>query len=161
MNNASRGGTLATVGLTAIRVILGLFWISQFSWKTPPTFGCPDAGFCLWLGKEIQYPLLPAYANLVHAVIQPNAIAVGWFSFLVETAIGLSLALGLLTRLGGLVGTLWSLNLMIGLVAVPGETSWYYLSLVLLNFQFFAIGDLHQLSLDRGVRLPKWLAFIR
>ena len=144
----------AMFGLTAVRVVLGLFWMSQFSWKPPPSFGCPSEGFCLWLGKEIAHPLLPVYAEMVRTIILPNAIAVGWLSFLAETAIGLSLTLGLFTRLGGLVGTLWSVNLLVGLVAIPGETMWYYLSLVLLNFQFLAIGNRNQWSLDRllGIR---------
>jgi hypothetical protein len=155
--NGARLDSFATFGLTAVRVVLGLFWISQFSWKPPPTFGCPDQGFCLWLNKEIQNPLIPAYATMLRTVIQPNVIAFGWFTFLAETAIGVSLTLGFLTRLGGLAGTLWSLNLMVGLVAVPGETFWYYLSLLLLNFQFLAIGDLHQISLDRRLPVPSWL----
>src|SRR5438552_2374286 len=107
----SQGDALATFGLTAVRVVLGLFWISQFSWKPPPTFGCPDQGFCLWLNKEIQNPLIPPYADFLRTIIQPNAIAFGWLTFFAETAIGLSLTLGFLTRLGGLAGTLWSLNL--------------------------------------------------
>jgi hypothetical protein len=144
--------------LTTVRVVLGLFWISQFTWKPPPAFGCPDQGFCLWLGKEIQYPLIPLYADMLRTIIQPNVIAFGWFTLLVETAIGVSLTLGLLTRLGGLVGMVWSLNLLIGLLAVPGETWWYYVSLILLDFQFFAIGALHQVSLDRRLGLPNWLA---
>lgn len=141
-----------TLGLTAVRIILGLFWISQFSWKPPPTFGCPQEGLCLWLNKEIEHPLIPLYANMLRTIVQPNAIAFGWLTFVAETAIGLSLTFGLLTRLGGLLGTLWSLNLFIGLVAVPGETAWYYLSLILLNFQFFAIGDRNQWSIDRLLR---------
>jgi uncharacterized membrane protein YphA (DoxX/SURF4 family) len=149
--------SLPTIGLTAVRVALGLFWISQFSWKPPPTFGCPNDGFCLWVNKEIEHPLIPLYANFLRAVIQPNIIAFGWFTFLVETATGISLVLGLFTRLGGLVGTLWSLNLLVGLLAVPGETWWYYVSTILLNFQFFALGDRLQFSLDRRLNLPSWL----
>jgi hypothetical protein len=151
-STGGRADSLATFGLTLVRVVLGLFWISQFSWKPPPTFGCPDGGFCLWVNKEIQNPLIPLYADMLRTIIQPNVIAFGWLTFVAETAIGLSLTLGFFTRLGGLAGTLWSLNLLIGLVAVPGETFWYYLSLLLLNFQFFAIGDLHQVSLDRRLR---------
>jgi hypothetical protein len=153
----SQDDALATFGLTAVRVVLGLFWISQFSWKPPPTFGCPDQGFCLWLSKEIQNPLIPPYVDFLRTIVQPNAIAFGWLTFFAETAIGLSLTLGFLTRLGGLAGTLWSLNLLIGLVAVPGETFWYYLSLLLLNFQYFAIGDRHQVSLDNRLGLRSWL----
>lgn len=156
IKNAGRGSALPVWGLTAVRVILGLWWISQFSWKPPPTFGCPDGGFCLWLGKEIQHPLIPFYGQILRAVVQPNVYLFGWLAFFVETATGLSLTFGFLTRLGGAVGALWSVNLLIGLVAVPGETSWYYLATILLNWLFFAIGSADQISLDRALRLRSW-----
>lgn len=135
-------------GLTVVRVILGLWWLSQFSWKPPPTFNCPNEGFCLWVDKEIQSPLIPLYGELVRAVIKPNVYLVGWFSFFVETALGLGFIFGILTRLTGLVGTFWSINLLIGLVAVPGETLWYYLSMILLDFLYFAVGSRDQIALD-------------
>lgn len=156
--NFSGAGTLAVLGLTGVRVVLGLWWISQFSWKPPPTFGCPNGGFCLWLNKEIQNPAIPLYGEMVRAIVQPHAILFGWFSFVVETAIGVSLVFGILTRLGGLVGTLWSINLLIGLVAVPGETLWYYLSMILLDFLYFAIGALDQISIDQLTGWRTWWA---
>jgi len=154
--NRGRGAALPTLGLTSVRVILGIWWISQFTWKPPPTFGCPNAGFCLWLNKEIQYPLIPLYADILRVVVQPNAYLFGWLTFLVETVTGLSLALGFFTRLGGAIGTLWSLNLLIGLVAVPGETSWYYIATLLLNWLYFTIGSRDQISLDRTLGLHSW-----
>lgn len=154
--NRGRTSALPVLGVTLVRVILGVWWISQFTWKPPPTFGCPDGGFCLWLNKEIQYPLIPFYGQILHAVVLPNAYLFGWLAFIVETAVGLSLALGLLTRLGGGVATLWSLNLLIGLVAVPGETSWYYIATILLNFLFFAMGSSDQISLDRALGISSW-----
>ena len=156
--NGGRAGSLAVVGLTAVRVVLGIWWISQFSWKPPPSFGCPDGGLCLWLNKEIQSPLIPLYADVMRAVVLPHAILFGWLAFVVETAIGVSLVFGIFTRLGGLIGTLWSVNLMIGLVAVPGETAWYYLSMILLDFLYFAVGNLDQISIDRLTGWRTWWA---
>jgi uncharacterized membrane protein YphA (DoxX/SURF4 family) len=147
---------LPVIALTGVRVVLGLFWLSQFTWKPPPTFGCPDQGFCLWLDKEIQHPLSPLYAQVLQSVVRPNAIFFGWVTLIVETAIGLSLILGLLTRLGGLIGMLWSLNLLVGLVAVPGETAWYYISLVLLDFLYFGIGSAGQIALDQLLGWRNW-----
>lgn len=146
----SNPGALPVWGLTLVRVVLGVWWLSQFSWKPPPTFGCPNEGFCLWVNKEIQYPLIPLYADFMRSIVQPNVYLFGWFSFLVETALGLGFIFGIFTRLAGLGGTLWSLNLLIGLVAVPGETAWYYLATILLDFVYFAIGSEGQLSVDRA-----------
>ena len=119
------------------------------TWKPPPTFRCPDAGFCEWVAKEVQYPLIPLYGQLVRAVIQPNVYLFGWITTFTEVAIGLSLLLGAATRLGGMVGTLWSINLVIGLAGIPGEQGWYYAFLIMLNSVFLAIGSTGQLALDR------------
>lgn len=145
-NNTS--GALMVWGLTIIRVVLGVWWLSQFTWKPPPTFGCPNEGFCLWVNKEIQYPLIPLYADFMRAVIKPNVYLFGWFTFFVETTLGLGYIFGIFTRLTGIVGTLWSLNLLIGLVAVPGETAWYYFATILLNLVYVALGSKDQLSVD-------------
>src|SRR5436305_9838230 len=102
--------SLAGLVLTVVRVGLGLFWLAQQTWKPPPTFGCPGGGFCFWLDQEIQHPLIPLFADFLRAVIRPNAIAFGWFTLLIEVAIGLALVLGVFTRLGALVGALWSVN---------------------------------------------------
>ena len=150
---------LPGLALTAVRIVFGIWWLSQFSWKPPPTFGCPNGGLCEWLDKEIQYPLIPLYGQFVQAVARPLAIPFGYLAFLTETALGVSFILGLFTRLGGLVGTLWSLNLLIGLVAIPGETFWYYLSMILLNVLYFGVGSRGQWALDNRMRLPEWLAF--
>src|SRR5262249_14317394 len=72
MTTFSTRGPLPGLLLTGIRVVLGIFWLLQLTWKPPPSFGCPDGGFCTWVGKEVQYPLIPLYGQLVRAVVQPN-----------------------------------------------------------------------------------------
>ena len=149
-SNARPKNTITGLVLTAIRVLLGIFWLGQQTWKPPPTFGCPSGGFCFWLDQEIQHPLIPLFANFLRAVIRPNAVAFGWFTLVVEVAIGLALIFGVFTRLGALVATLWSVNLLIGLAAVPGETPWYYLAIVAVNLLFVVIGASGQISVDRA-----------
>jgi len=147
---AQRKNSIGGVALTVVRVALGLFWLGQQTWKPPPTFGCPSGGFCFWLDQEIQHPLIPLFADFLHTVIRPNAIAFGWFTLVVEVAIGLALIFGVYTRLGALVATLWSVNLLIGLSAVPGETPWYYLAIVVANLIFVVVGASGQISVDRA-----------
>ncbi len=149
-SNARRMNTIGSLTLTVIRVLLGIFWLAQQTWKPPPTFGCPSGGFCFWLDQEIQHPLIPLFADFLRAVIRPNAIAFGWFTLLVEVSIGLALIFGVFTRLSALVATLWSVNLLIGLAAVPGETPWYYLSIVAVNLLFVVIGASGQIAVDRA-----------
>ena len=149
---------LPTIALTGIRVIMGVFWLMQLTWKPPPTFGCPNEGFCLWLDKEIQYPTVPLYAEFVRVLVRPNVYLFGWLTTITEAAIGLSLLFGFFTRLGGLIGTLWSLNLLVGLASIPNEQPWYYISIVLIDFLYFALGSSRQLSIDRALGLRSWWA---
>src|SRR5947207_12852933 len=150
MNPNSRTNLLVTYTLTGIRLVIGIFWLLQLTWKPPPTFGCPDGGFCFWLYQVIQHPLIPLMADLLSAIVRPNAILFGWLTTFVEVFIGLHLLFGAFTRLGALVGTLWSIALLSGLVLIPGEAPWLYVFLVLLNLLFVAIGGSGQFSIDRA-----------
>jgi uncharacterized membrane protein YphA (DoxX/SURF4 family) len=148
--NARPKTTFAGLALTVVRVALGFFWLAQQTWKPPPTFGCPNGGFCFWLDQEIQHPLIPLFADFLRVVIRPNVIAFGWFTLLVEVAGGLALIFGVFTRLAALVTTGWSVNLLIGLAAVPGESPWYYLAIVAANLLFVVVGPRGQISVDQS-----------
>ncbi len=139
MFNDPRVEKFARWALIGFRIVLGVFWLLQLTWKPPPTFGCPNDGFCLWLDKEIQHPVIPLYADMVRTLIRPNAILFGWFTTVVEVMIGLTLVFGKWVRFGALVGTLWAINLLIGLANVPNEQGWYYGFLVMLNAIFLAL----------------------
>ena len=154
--NGHAGQNFVSVVLTVIRVMLGIFWLLQITWKPPASFGCPDAGLCLWLNLEAQHPLIPLYADFVRLIVLPNVYLFGWITTIVEVFIGLSLLLGLFTRFGALVGTLWSINLLIGLANVPNEQGWYYAFLIMLNLLFLALGASGQLSVDRARGWRSW-----
>jgi uncharacterized membrane protein YphA (DoxX/SURF4 family) len=157
MNNGNRTTNMfVTLTLTGIRIVLGVFWLLQLTWKPPPNFGCPDKGFCFWLDQEIQHPLIPLYGEFIGAVVRPHAILFGWMTTVTEVLIGLSLIFGVFTRLGALVGTLWGLNLLIGLAKVPNEQPWYYAFIVLLNFLYVALGGSGQISVDRAKGWRLW-----
>src|SRR4051812_32674885 len=111
------------VGLA--RIITGWLWASQLGWKVPPLFGCGpdlrvglDGGLCDWVGREIAHPLIPPYADFLNALVVPHFALFGWMVFFAEAFVAVSLLFGILTRLGGLVGTLQAAQLTIGLWAV-------------------------------------------
>lgn len=157
MNNSdNKSNTFPGLTLSVIRIVLGVFWLLQLTWKPPPGFGCPSEGFCFWLDQEIQYPVIQLYANFVSTVIRPNVILFGWITTVVEVSIGILLVLGLFTRLGALVGTLWSINLLIGLANVPHEQGWYYAFLIMLNLVFVSLGATGQVSVDRSKGWRTW-----
>jgi uncharacterized membrane protein YphA (DoxX/SURF4 family) len=149
-------GFLSGFGLTCVRVVFGYFWLSRVVASSPPTFGCPAAGFCLTLAQAIHSPSSAIFGTLLEIVVQPHVLLFAWVATLFELAAGLSIFLGILTRLGALVGLLWSLAFLIGMSGVPGESAWYYLSLVLLSIVFFAIGGSNQLSVDQLARWRTW-----
>jgi thiosulfate dehydrogenase [quinone] large subunit len=157
--DAPAAGDLTAPGwpLGGARIIIGFLWFQQLLWKLPPDFGCGparDQGLCDWLGREIENPLIPLYAQFVQGIILPNLSILGWFIWLMEAAIAASLLFGLLTRLGGLLGFAQGLNLLIGLAAVPHEWYWTYLMLALLCLLFALTGAGRWLGVDRFL-LPR------
>jgi uncharacterized membrane protein YphA (DoxX/SURF4 family) len=149
-------GFLAVFGLTCVRVILGYFWLSRVLTNRPPTFGCPDGGFCWMVDNAVRSPYVRVYGALLASVVQANPFIFAWLSALAQVAIGLSLLFGILTRLGGLMGLILSLAFLVAAAGIPGDFVWYYLSLALLSSVFFAIGGANQLSVDQLARWRTW-----
>ena len=56
--------------------------------------------------------------------------------FLLETALAVSLTLGLAVRLTGVVGVLFILNLLIGLYNDPTEGPWTYIGIICAHGMF-------------------------
>src|SRR5260370_11383198 len=138
--------------LAVFRIALGVLYLDMALQKAPwINFGWLR-GF---IEKEIEHPAFPAVASLFKSVVLPNFTFFGYMTFVVELALGLGLLLGLLTRLAGIGGVLWQVNIAVGAFNVPGE--WYWV-LVLLTmppvcFAVLAAGR----GWGLGARLPPWL----
>jgi thiosulfate dehydrogenase (quinone) large subunit len=181
-SGSTLNGAVPGLALGLARIMIGWLWWSQLSWKMPPDFGCGPrglasigqanaSGLCDWIGQELAYPLLPAYRDFLASLVVPNLAWMGYLIWATEAFIAVSLLLGLFTRLGGLVGLAMSLNLYIGLAAVPHEWDWSYkmLGLLCAIFMFTAAGRwigldaLLQPRLERAARaggparLLRWL----
>jgi len=142
---------LGQFGLILTRLIIGYLWLNQLGWKMPPQFGCPadfavstslearTSGLCDWVGLMTIYSRVPLHAAFVENFVVPNLAWLGWFIWLMEAFIGLSLILGLVSRLGALVGLVQAANLFIGLSAVPTEWVWSYALLFTFHLLFFCI----------------------
>ncbi|HLZ08711.1 MAG TPA: DoxX family membrane protein [Chloroflexota bacterium] len=149
-------GFLAGFGLTCVRVILGYFWLSRVLANPPPTFGCPGGGFCLMIDQAVRSPYIQAIGGVLESVVQPNPAIFAWLVAFAQVAIGLILVLGILTRLGGLLGLILSLAFLVATAGIPGDFVWYYASMALLSTVFFAIGGANQLSVDQVVGWRTW-----
>lgn len=130
--------SLFPLALSANRSLIGLLWLASLRWKLPPAFmASPDQRSLFeWLQLEVAHPTVGLYADFVATIVMPNFILFAWLTFLIELALGLSLTLGLFTRLGAALGLIWSLNLAVGLLAVPGEWPWSYLMLIMWHGLF-------------------------
>ena len=124
--------------LSGCRSLIGLLWLASLRWKLPPTFAAPEGQRSLldWLHLEVAHPSLGLYATFVSQVVIPNFTLFAWLTFLVELVIGLSLLLGLFTWAGAILGLLWSFNLALGLLEVPGEWPWSYIMLIMWQGMF-------------------------
>lgn len=152
---ALRVDATSTWPLAAARIVVGVLWFTQLLWKLPPDFGCGpghDQGLCDWIAREVQHPAVPLYAAFLKGIVVPAFGFFGWATFLLETAITVSLLFGVLVRLGGLLGTIQSLNLLIGLAAVPGEWYWTYVMLGVLCALFWLLAAGREWGLDGLLR---------
>jgi uncharacterized membrane protein YphA (DoxX/SURF4 family) len=69
-------------------------------------------------------------------VVLPNIQIFGPLVYATEFFIGVSLMLGIITRLGALLGLLMALNLWLGLYSAPNEWPWTYAFIVILQLWF-------------------------
>jgi hypothetical protein len=164
-----------------MRILVGLLWYSQLLWKAPPHWGSATStcttdlraaglnGLCDWMHREALHPIsanislhvwsasightfsTSLYADFVKNTVLTHFTLFAWLTFATETFITASLVLGLFTRLGGLIGTLWALNLLVGLWSVPGEWYWAYVMLAALNFIMFATRAGRYIGLDASL----------
>ena len=128
---------LFPLALSGNRTLIGLMWLLSLRWKLPPTFAPAEGrGLLDWMELQVAHPTIGLYADFVANIVLPNFLLFAWLTFLVELTIGLSLTLGVFTRWGALLGLLWSFNLTIGLLEVPGEWPWSYLMLIMWHGLF-------------------------
>lgn len=134
------------------------------------------SGLCDWIGVEsvwasrprsILVADLPGFriglpigwaaalnGAFIDAVVKPN---IRWFGYLIvlsEAFIAVSMLLGLLTRLGGLVAMAMSAQLVVGLAGIsdPFEWEWGYNQMLLLSLLMFALTPGRIFGLDARLR---------
>lgn len=153
--------------LGLVRIAIGGMWFQQTLWKPPPNFGCqadrtavPNSGLCDWVGKEIAQPKFAWYRDFLVTYVQPNLDTLGWVVYLGELTTAVLLVLGLLTRLGGLLGAAQGVNLTIGLWGVEHEWYWTYIMLTLLNLTLALTAAGRWLGLDALIH-PRMAATAR
>lgn len=132
------------------RIVYGLLWWQQSKWKVPSDdFGrTSGGGLWYWVHQEIEHPTVNLYKDFLVNVMIPNWTFFGWMTLITETFIGVSLILGLGTRLGSLVAIGMAINITIGILSVPHEWVWTYTMLIMLPVLFLLTDAGRSFGLD-------------
>ena len=120
-------------GILILRLLVGTMWWEQSLWKIPPNYG----GLKFWMQQMVDHATTMLQSNLVRDVIIPHITLFGPLVYLTEVAIAVSLILGVLSRWGGLLGALMTLNLWLGLYSAPNEWPWTYGFLIIIQLLYF------------------------
>ncbi|HEY2533332.1 MAG TPA: DoxX family membrane protein [Xanthobacteraceae bacterium] len=121
------------IGNCLLRIIVGTMWWQQSLWKVPPNY---DGGLIHWMQEMVEHASTQLQSDLVRDIVLPNITVFGPLVYAIEVAIGASLILGLLTRLGAVLGALMAINLWLGLYNAPTEWPWTYMFLVVLQLLY-------------------------
>lgn len=140
------GGVLAIV-----RIAMGVLWLTNLSWKLPPSFDCDPGegdGLCYWMEEMVEHSQIGLHVFFIEEVALPNYEIFGYFVVGGEALTGLLLVLGVFSRFAGLLGLLMSLNLYIGLAQSPGEWVWSYVMMALLHLVIVGVAAGRYFGLD-------------
>ena len=142
------------VGIWLIRFVMGAMWWQQSLWKIPPNFD----GLRYWMQQMAEHASIPLQGQLVQDVVLPNIQIFGPLVYGAEVFIGVSLMLGIVTRLGALLGFLMALNLWLGLYSAPNEWPWTYAFIVILQLWFLIDPPGRSLGADALLRRRRRLS---
>lgn len=143
-----------TVGraVAGLRVLAGLLWLYNVSWKLPPDFG-RDGGNLLYgyVQDAIEHPVFPPFSWAMENIVDPAFIPFGWAVLVVETALAVLLLTGKLTPLAALLGIGQSAAIGLSVLMTPGEWPWSYYMMVGIHLVLLFTAAGHTWGAD-GVR---------
>ncbi|QOV40791.1 hypothetical protein IM697_21790 [Streptomyces ferrugineus] len=113
-------------GAAFLRVLLGLMWLQNVSWKVPPDFGNADGGLYKWTAFAVSHPVFPPYSWVVEKAVLPNIEVFGWGVLITESALAVLLLTGAWVRVAALVGVGMSLSIGLSVAYAPHEWPWAY-----------------------------------
>ncbi|MDQ3628536.1 MAG: hypothetical protein M3419_06980 [Actinomycetota bacterium] len=112
---------------TVLRILVGLLWLYNVSWKRPPDFGRDSGNGVFGFAEDaVDNPVFPPFSWVVEHAVLPNFTAFGWAVLVVETALAVLLLTGAYVRLAALIGIAQSLAIGLSVAQTPGEWPWSY-----------------------------------
>lgn len=156
--DAAVDGHASALVLGAVRISLGVLWLTNAGWKTPPDFGQERGrGLFAFASDAVDHPVFPPWSWFAREVILPNFRLFGWSVLIVEACLGAFLLFGLGTRFWALVGVTQSTAIGLSVLQTPNEWPWSYYLMVLAHLAVLATAAGRTLGLD-GVLRPAWAA---
>jgi len=111
----------------ALRILVGLMWLYNVSWKRPPDFGRDSGGGLFrFTSYAVSHPVFPPYSWLVEHLVLPNFVVFGWLVLVVETALAVLLLTGAWVRTAAAIGVAQSVAIALSVAVAPHEWPWSY-----------------------------------
>ena len=145
-------GAGARAGVAFIRILFGLLWLTQASWKTPPDFGALK----YFTSFAYRKPVFAPYGFVVEKVVIPNISIFGYLVIVLEASLGAFLILGLATRFWAVVGMAQTLAIALSVLNAPHEWSWAYYMMFAGHVAILATAAGRSFGLD-GLLRAGWL----
>lgn len=139
--------------MALVRIGVGVMWLTNTNWKTPPDFGQRGGGLFQYTQDAVTHPVVAPYSWMVEHLVLPNFTAFGWTVLIIEALLAASLLLGLGTRFWALVGAVQSAAIGMSVALAPGEWPWSYYLMVMVHLTLFATAAGRRWGLD-GVLRP-------
>lgn len=143
----------ARISAFVVRIVVGLLWVENLSWKIPPHFGADDdSGLYHFTSLAVQYPVLAPYSSVIENVVLPNFGAFAWGVYLLEICLGLFLILGLATRFWAVVGIIQTVAIFLSVGAAPNEWKWSYFLMAAAHLAILGFAAGRVLGMDAVLR---------
>jgi uncharacterized membrane protein YphA (DoxX/SURF4 family) len=137
-------------GFAGLRILMGVLWLANLSWKLPPDFGRHDPrGLMYSFHQAEQYALGEPLRHFMAHVVIPHFTIFGWQVFLVEAVAGVLLLLGWHTRIGAVVGLVQAIAITVLTVRAPNQWVWGFVLFVAVSLLLAIVPANRHLSLDR------------
>jgi thiosulfate dehydrogenase [quinone] large subunit len=143
--------------IAVVRVGVGLLWLHNVGWKTPPDFGQgePPTGLYQSASYAVSHEVFHPYAVLMDRLVLPNFTFFGWMVLLIEASLGAFLLIGLATRFWAVIGMAQTVVIMLSVLNAPNEWFWSYVLMLLVHMALFATSAGRYAGLD-GVLRSDW-----
>ncbi len=150
------------VGAAGVRIVLGLMWLYNVSWKHAPDFGKNSGtGLYKFTTYAVDHPVFPPYSWVVEHVVLKAFTPFGWMVLVLETLLAVLLLSGAWVRLGAALGVAQSLAIALSAAHGPNEWPWSYWLMIAAHLAVLVGAGGRFLAVDAvrsGIEAPAVLA---